>query len=400
MQTSLPPASSLFDLYTVWSGGNECPPVYHRWCAYSLVASIIGRRVWIDFGHFVYRPNIYVVLVGPAGIAKSVAIDIALDVGRRVGTVHYGGDAVTYQRLILDIDLTKELAHDTLGQEHEHRSLTLALTEMASFVNFQNTDMLKFLCRMFDAGNAPFLYRTKNSGEVTLTNYCLNLLGACTPGDIPYIFGQHAIGSGLASRVLFVYGDIPGPPQPRPRLTREQISAREALVARCATISSLVGEMTLSPEAGAAYDQWYTERMQRTHPDPRLSAFYSRLRVNVPKLAMLQALSQNRMVVEAADLAVALRDMQALERGLRRAFSAVGTNKQSPTLESMLQQVRLAHPRPVPLRVLVDGHLHLMELPQIKSALDGLVVSKRLVRGASEGQEAFTLGATELEGAI
>ena len=60
-----------------YTSGNECPEPYRLWSGLSLLASVLGRKVWTFHGRFQIFPSLYVVLVGDAGSGKSTAKNYA-----------------------------------------------------------------------------------------------------------------------------------------------------------------------------------------------------------------------------------------------------------------------------------------------------------------------------------
>ena len=62
-----------FDLYFEYTGETESPQIYHRWCALSMVGALLGRRVYLPFGHAPIYPNMYIMLEGNPGARSAEA---------------------------------------------------------------------------------------------------------------------------------------------------------------------------------------------------------------------------------------------------------------------------------------------------------------------------------------
>jgi len=63
----------------------EIPVFFMLWCGISGVAATLGRKVWLDMGHYAVYPNLYVVLVAGSGrCRKSTAISQILNLMQEV----------------------------------------------------------------------------------------------------------------------------------------------------------------------------------------------------------------------------------------------------------------------------------------------------------------------------
>src|SRR5678815_1088228 len=69
----------------------ESPSCYHYWTGCSLIAAITRRQICLNLNMFKIYPNIYVILVGPAGGRKSIATGIGMALAENAGirTVSY-----------------------------------------------------------------------------------------------------------------------------------------------------------------------------------------------------------------------------------------------------------------------------------------------------------------------
>ena len=88
------------DDYMHFAGGNEAPKIYHLWSALSALSATIGKRVRFDLGYFPIMTNMYVVLVGSPGVAKTTAMNIAKNLVRDLKDIPICADAVTREKLV------------------------------------------------------------------------------------------------------------------------------------------------------------------------------------------------------------------------------------------------------------------------------------------------------------
>ncbi|KKL20109.1 hypothetical protein LCGC14_2458730, partial [marine sediment metagenome] len=69
--------------YLEYTGDQESPSLFHLWVGLSVIASALGREVWINRGYYTLFPNMYVVLIGAsARVRKTSAIRIGYELFR------------------------------------------------------------------------------------------------------------------------------------------------------------------------------------------------------------------------------------------------------------------------------------------------------------------------------
>src|SRR5690606_28183816 len=69
----------------VFGPTTDAPYQYHVFSAFALMASLLGRRVWVRDGAGKLYPNLFVLLLGPSSLyRKSTCIGIAQDSARSV----------------------------------------------------------------------------------------------------------------------------------------------------------------------------------------------------------------------------------------------------------------------------------------------------------------------------
>ena len=66
--------------YLEFTKGMESPEIFHFWVAISLIATSLGRDVYLDRGYFKLYPNMFIVLLAESEeCAKSTAIKIGVN---------------------------------------------------------------------------------------------------------------------------------------------------------------------------------------------------------------------------------------------------------------------------------------------------------------------------------
>ena len=68
---------SFLRTYAKLNENTEIPGIFAIWCGLAGLSCILGRRCWLDMGHYTIYPNLYLALIAESGkCRKSVAINI------------------------------------------------------------------------------------------------------------------------------------------------------------------------------------------------------------------------------------------------------------------------------------------------------------------------------------
>ena len=112
---SLPAWTNWIEAYLAYTNESESPEEYHKWVAISTIAGAMRRRSFYDYGYFLAYPNMYIVLVGPAGrCKKSIAMRIGRGMLSEVPNVNFTTDSITRERLIQDLTQVTKDGHSTM----------------------------------------------------------------------------------------------------------------------------------------------------------------------------------------------------------------------------------------------------------------------------------------------
>lgn len=377
-QPAVTPTQSFFDVYDQYCSGTESPLAYHRWSAISTVASIIGRKLWLDFGFYRIYPNMMITLVGPPALKKTTAMSTARRVARELGLVNYSGDTVTQPKMVEDIHETQAEVVLPNNTTYKHSSYTIQLTELSLLLKANDENFPPFLIKMFDCDEDPYQYRTKNKNSYRLENYCINLLAGTTPQSIPMIFNEQMIGTGLTSRMIFVYADERQEMVPFPVFTDANRRALEDLKHRSCKIASLCGPASFSLDARDAYETWYVSRDQNTDDTSKAASYWSRKDVHVQKLMLVSAAARGSMVLEVSDLEWALGELDAIEPGMSFALAAVGSNKQNLPMQQVIYMLRKARDAGCTIESLRAATLNSLEHRQFVDMMQSLLEAGRI----------------------
>lgn len=332
--------------YTEYAGFGEAPQRLHYWCGMSALAGALRRRVWIDQKHFLWHPNLYIILVAPpAVVSKSTTAGIAMQLLKQVPDIKFGPNVVTWPALCTAFAASR-MAFEYKDKVLLQCALTLESSEFGNLVNPGDREMIDLLVELYDSRTGTFEKVTKTSGTDKIVNPWLNLIACTTPAWIAGNFPEYVISGGFTSRCLFVYAEekerlIAYPDEYAP----PDFEAKQALlVADLTHISTaLLGEYIITPEARAWGREWY-ERHWHNKPveldDDRFTSYLGRKYTHLNKVAMLVAASRNdELAILPEHYADAHKAITALETDMPKVFARIGRTEQSIQADRLIRYV-------------------------------------------------------------
>lgn len=329
------------EAYLVYTADSESPEEYHLWSGISAIAGVLRRRVFFDMGYFILYPNMYIVLVGPAGrCKKSTAMRLGRNILSSVQGIELTTDSVTRERLIQDL---------SQAYKDGQSAMTAYSSEFASLLTSSGMDMVVFLIDIFDCP-PEWTHKTKSGGTNKITAPYLNLQAATTPDWISKAMPLDTVGIGLTSRIVFVFQDTPREAESIPELSPAQIKIQEMLKHDLSLISTIGGEFKFAGgkgkrgeadksnydswvippgEAYRVYDSWSRARLKSPNPtgDPRLNGYFERKPMHLLKLAMIMsAARKDSLELTMDDIQLAMHTLSKVEERMPAVFANVGKN--------------------------------------------------------------------------
>lgn len=377
--------SNWLKAYLAFTAESESPEEYHLWVAISTIAGAIRRKAFFNMGYFLLYPNMYIVLVGPAGrCKKSTAMRIGRGMLSSVPGLNFTTDSTTRERLIQDL---------SQAFVDGHSSMTAFSSEFASLLTSSGMDMVVFLTDIFDSPS-EWAHKTKTGGTNKIKAPYLNLIGATTPDWIAKAMPLDTVGIGLTSRIVFVFQDTPRVRPPFPTLSPEQMQLRELLVEDLVSMSQISGEYVLTPEARQLYTEWYEARVERPNVsgDPRLNGYYERKPMHLLKLAIIISASfRDETVIHPNDLQMALSLFDQVEDKMTKVFANVGKNPLTVDYDE-IEAAIAASGGVADFAELMSKFKHSVRKDELAEVLETLVSMKKIVPGANQQYKVANTG--------
>jgi len=337
--------------YMVYTRDSEAPDPFHFWTGVSTIAGALRRRVWIDMRKFQWTPNFYIILVGPPGlVTKSTTTRIGMKLLSQVDGIRFGPQSLTWQALTVALEESVEYVEWAEGlnlKNVAHSSLTISVPELGTLLKMDDTALVDVLVSMWDGQLEDWGHKTKSSGNSLVKNPWLNLIGATTPSWLQNNFPEQMIGGGLASRVVFVFGDqkrhliaYPDEVSPGPEYYKHEASLVEDLK----EIAQIKGPYELDPEARKYGHVWY-EKLWNERPvhmaSERYSGYLARKQTHLHKMAIIIAAAQrNERIIIRDDLVVADAALTQVEEHMGRVFQSIGVVDEAKHIAELTAYIR------------------------------------------------------------
>lgn len=336
------------DAYITFTHNSEPPESYKKWLAISVIAGVLQRKCYLEWGSSNFYPNMYIVLVGPSGrCRKGTAMSVGHKMLRDIG-IPMAAEATTRESLIQALEEAGEanggfsIAPD--GEIFEHNSLTIFSPELTVFLGYNNLPLISDLTDWYDC-REPWEYRTKNSGVNVIQATYVNLLGATTPDLIRTAIPQDAVGGGLVGRMIFIVEWQKSRTIAYPFLTKSDMELYEKLKHDLEEIYTMRGAYKVTDGFLRVWKEWY-ETNDANPPfrdNPQMEGYVNRRGNHIMKLSMIMSASKSSdMKLDEESIRKAIKTLEEVENRMASIFVGFGTAQNSDITMRFLDVVRSA----------------------------------------------------------
>lgn len=321
--------------YVNYTSNQEATEKIHKWVGISVLAAALERRTWMDRGHYILYPNLYIFVIGPSGVVrKSTSTAIGVNMLREMDDLRIMSERVTAASLIQQLKASgKVFEHD--GKQERQSAVFCYASELNVFLNEVFGSISELLTTFYDCvphdSSKPWIYETKGEGAQKIYGPCLNILGASTPRWLERAIPQSEMEGGFASRVIFVV-ETQAPKNfiAWPDVFDEDRANRVKLVRDLKRISELTGPFKVTPEARQWFTRTYIEHQKEllTLQDARFAGYYGRKPDTILKLSMVFSVSESdSLEIKVSHMERAQLWLNELELNMFSSFHQEGKNE-------------------------------------------------------------------------
>lgn len=343
--------SSWIDGFIEYTKHMGSPPLWRKWAAISTIAGALERKVWIDNAKGHLYPNVYVILVGPAGIGKSLMTNQVYNFLRELKT-HHVAPTNTSRAGFTDALMRSERVLAHAGKMEQFHAINIISNELGTFLPEWDGGFISVLTDIWD-GKVFDEEKRSQKTKIHIAKPWVNFLGATTPTWLLSKLPVTAWDEGITSRMIFCYN---GERTITPIFVKAKVddTLHASLVNDLKNIAELQGGYSFSDEAMDAIEAWNLAECPPVPKHPKLLGYTTRRITHLLKLCVIVAAARhNDRVVDLDDYNDALAMLLEVERHMPEIFLAMVRGGDSSVMDDthnyvVREHIRLQRPVPKP----------------------------------------------------
>lgn len=317
----------LFRLYLKCIGATECPIPYHRWTLLGVVASLLRRRHWVQFGERRIYPNLYTIIIGSPGTRRSTALSLGSQFLAKLGI----------NEVITDTAI-KDVLWRTMARQDPPHHIFLIQDDFGRLITSSEQRFPGQLSDVYE--NPPFAkLPIRGGGRVDLEEPCVNILAATSHANLHKAFRNATMDTGLLSRCILVNDHevkvrVPWPDPLEPK-------SLDAILDRLSTIldaGNIYNEpMEITREAKDAIALIY---MSQPTYDINLGTYGARRQILLLKICLILSAISNDFVINEEHVVEANTILYKTEVRMPQALGEFGRGRYSDANQLVLNIVQ------------------------------------------------------------
>lgn len=381
--------------YLRYTDETESPKIYHRWCALTAIGALLGRNVYLKFGHSRIYPNLYTMLIGDPGARKSTAIKLAKKLLTLAGYEAFAAQKTRQEKFLLDLsgasdeqppgtkvkfslDQTAENLWGDDASLKEPREILIAADEFNQFIGIGNLDFCSLLGDLWDWDDEvlPYKHRLKNSKDVHIWQPTISILGGNTPENFATAFPPTILGQGFLSRLLLIHGERRSvkyafPPEPDSSQTERLVSSLRRIRAR-----NQRGSITIDDAARRILSSIYEG--EQDIGDVRFKSYANRRYTQLLKLCLILSCADNIGNITESTVIHAHTILCAAEAVMPIALGEFGKSKNSDIAQKIIDVLSIARKPQRMIDLLKHVHKDIDRPMQLQEIMNNLAMAGRV----------------------
>lgn len=319
------------------------PEVFRLWTTLHGIGAAAERRVWTRMAAGLTYPNMFVFLVGPPDIGKTVSMAPIIDLLINSGACLIGPNDITKQGLLDSLYNTGGRTVLIDNNVMDYHFLSLHITEIANFMSKYDPGLAGLCTELWDC--PPFNDEAKRHKLGKVIPYPgITLLMAAATGSLGSTIPNEAWDSGFMARVVLVYADqkVKPPSLFDVPVTNEDLKAK--IIGRFKLLGEFKGPMTWTGPAKEGLE-WFAQNLPNAPTHSRLLHYNARRHRHLCKLMMISSLSEERMMVTDVDFHTAMEWLKVTEANMNNVFINMVNHEDGKALDEIAHQVRVLYNR-------------------------------------------------------
>lgn len=302
------PPGGLPDLSEDWitqslahTAGAPSPEIFRLWAAIGAVAGALERRVFASTAQGPIYPNLFILLVAPPAIGKSIAISPIGGIWRETQKIHVAPDSLTKASLVDSLAKADRKIITPAGLV-EYHSLACCVPELGVLMPAHDLEIMSTMTRLYDNEPSYSEERRTLNRSIDISRPQINILAGTQPGFLASFLPEVAWAQGFMARFIMIYSGV----SPKIDLFDERPireADRKVLVKRMSAWCELVGEALFTSGAKAALRLWHDAGCLPVPEHSKLEHYNGRRIMHVIKLSLISAISRtSTLVIDTCDV--------------------------------------------------------------------------------------------------
>lgn len=315
------------------------PSIFRTWAAIGTLAGVMERRFWVDVGRGPLYPNMYIVLVAPPGIGKTLLTSQVWHLwqGLSTGTadgLHVAPPSMTAASTIDALHDAERKFYDVNSplEPMIYNTLNICSNELGTLLPSYDPEMMNRLTDIYDGHTYAERRRTKDL-RIEIKKPQINIIAATTPAHLGNALPEGAWDQGFLSRTMIIFNSE--------RVIRPLFEAaplakalRDELENDLRHIFNLSGEFSFAEDAAAAISAWHMAEGPPKPEHPRLTNYNTRRTTHLLKLCMVASIaSSDKCIVTMEHLQLAMDWLVEAEFFMPDIFKAMTINNDMKAMD-------------------------------------------------------------------
>lgn len=307
------------------------------WAGITALSGLLERRVWTTTVRGPLYPNLFVLLVTPPGIGKTLIIDPVTDIWRQTDQLHVAPDNMS-KAAFLDVlqDSGRMIKVPGELEMLNYHALNISASEFGVLCPAHDMEYLSVLTSIYDCRpNFRDNKRSRDKNQIDIRNPHINLLAGTQPDYLAQFLPDVAWGQGFMARVILVYDDSVLDFDMFGEHVKLDKNLKAKLNEDAKAILEIVGNIAWTQEAQDQFRSWATGGYQPVPAHLKLKHYNVRRGFYALKLALISAVSYGHKEIQKKDIMRAITWLTDVEAKMPEIFKAMKGNSDYGLLQEL-----------------------------------------------------------------